>query len=266
MKHSIQDILAELYQIDPEFKKYEKELRVLIERLIKSNPQVAINQAFSADLRDQLIQRAQKLKTLKKAPRDSKFTALFKTFFMPFTGGIMATLLIISLLNPTLISSSVNSQAIQAIEVRVKEVDASLKTCVKTELPILGESIQRGTVTFYQKPKGLQKMKEELLGETGKIINKYYFDHEKLVYVIHEEHLYNRPIYWDEKMAQAHGETDVFDEKKSAILTTIYYFDEKGQVINTSHEQNQTLQGQYLLHRSQELIEHYLPKKSNPSS
>lgn len=261
MKHNPQDILAELYHIDPGFKKHAKELQVLIERLTSSNPHIEMNSDFSEDLRNQLIKRARQLTASKKESGDSKFTAFFKTFFMPFTGGILATLLLISLVNPAIIPHPTHPEAIAQIEQRVKEVDASLKTCVKTELPILNQTAKTGSVTFYHKPKGLQKMKEELLGETGKVVNKYYFDHEKLVYVIHEEHLYNRPIYWDETMAKAHGETEVFDEEKSAILTTTYYFDEKGQAINTSHEVDQTLQGQYLLHRSQELVGRYEASK-----
>ncbi len=268
MAHTLESILADLYQIDPSFKQHEKELRIAIEKLLAANPAIEMNPDFSSDLRLQLVRRAKALTASRMAvSSESSFVLLLKRMFYPFTGGVLATLLVIAMINPQFISSQPEGavsdlSVISSIDARIVEVDSHLTTCVKTELPLLGQSTEGGAVTFYHKPAGLQKIKEELLGEAGKTLNKYYYDQEKLVYVIHEVHEYNRPIYWDEKKAAESGDPEVFDPKKSVIRQSIYYFDgdhlvrwvdENSQVIDITQDATQALQGEFLLNRSNEL-------------
>ncbi len=123
------------------------------------------------------------------------------------------------------------------ISAQVQAIDEGLTTCKKTEMPWMNHSTEGGTATFYEKEGYVRKIKEELLGETGKTVSKYYFVEGELIYVIQEIHHYNRPIT-----------DEAFDPEESEIETTEFYFDAQT-----------SLSGEILekMERSQTLVEHY---------
>ncbi|MCF7794883.1 hypothetical protein K9M50_00790 [Patescibacteria group bacterium] len=59
-KNKIDKILQDLYKIDPELKKQEKELIKIIKKLLASKPEVKIDQSFVKDLRKKLLQGGKK--------------------------------------------------------------------------------------------------------------------------------------------------------------------------------------------------------------
>lgn len=61
-KNIIDKILAELYQEDASLKKYENEIRELVEYLIKSKPDIKYNQNFKSQLRAELLEKFDTIK------------------------------------------------------------------------------------------------------------------------------------------------------------------------------------------------------------
>lgn len=89
MTTAIQEILDELYKLDPTLKEHESELQKLIAGLIKHRPDVTPDPQFLRELRGLLLQRADEF----AAPRPS----FFSTFTMPkfsyaLTGAILGVL------------------------------------------------------------------------------------------------------------------------------------------------------------------------------
>lgn len=116
---------------------------------------------------------------------------------------------------------------IDYIENRVVEIDHNLHSCVKTNILLSGSSTEGGSVTYYHASTGIRKITEETLGEMGKTITHYFYDHGNLIYVCHELFEYNRPIYWGKKQAIEAGDIEVFDFNKTVIHRSRYYFIEQ---------------------------------------
>ena len=95
MENDIQSILKDLYMIDPELKKQEKDLEKLIEQLLKSKPDIKVDTFFIENLRRQLDARAEELSSSALKPN---FMAMFNRLFYPFAGGILATVLVVAVI------------------------------------------------------------------------------------------------------------------------------------------------------------------------
>lgn len=63
----IKDILEDLYLIDENFRTYEKELKILIERILALKPNVQFDGQFKEDLKTKLLAKIAQIKEKKKA-------------------------------------------------------------------------------------------------------------------------------------------------------------------------------------------------------
>jgi len=90
---------------------------------------------------------------------------------------------------------------------------------------LVGESSERGFLIKIADSKGnLRKMVVNYYGETGQNIEEYYVIDGRLFFYFTKKINYNRPIYYDKKMAAENGDNEVFDIKKSKIEDTRFYF------------------------------------------
>ena len=64
-------------------------------------------------------------------------------------------------------------------------------------------------------------------GETFRTEMEYYFDEKNgnLIYMTERHYRYNRPMYYDEKVAKENNDTETFDESRSTIITHHNYFE-----------------------------------------
>lgn len=87
-KKQLSDILSDLYALDPSLRNREKELMPLIEKLIKAKPQTALNEAFAAELKKQLLAKADGLgqKNSMKKEKKSWFKIDWKVMAYASTG------------------------------------------------------------------------------------------------------------------------------------------------------------------------------------
>ena len=55
MSDTLQSILNDLYELDPEMKKSETDLIPLLRKLVESKPNLELNEQFVANLRNQIM-------------------------------------------------------------------------------------------------------------------------------------------------------------------------------------------------------------------
>lgn len=97
MNPEYQTILEDLYAVDPSLREHEGVLIKLVQELLKARPEAVINEAFRAELKAKLIERAREL-TLALGPRASWFGGWFeKLQFNPAWAGIAAVLVVAAL-------------------------------------------------------------------------------------------------------------------------------------------------------------------------
>lgn len=102
----------------------------------------------------------------------------------------------------------------------------------KDSIGIFGESTEGGYMCTYKDLVGNnRKIICSYFGETGKAIIEYYLKNDKLIFVLIQRYEYNRPFYWDEKMAKENGDSIVFDDSKTKISENRYYFDNSENII-----------------------------------
>lgn len=95
---------------------------------------------------------------------------------------------------------------------------------------ICDKSTEGGEINYYYLDDKLEKVIAAYYGEKGKSISEYYILNDTLSFVFEQEYEYNRPIYWNEEVAEENDDSEVFDLNKSHISETRNYF-EKGKII-----------------------------------
>ena len=73
MKKEIKNILQELYMIDPELKKHEKDLQRIISQLLKSKPDIKIDKRFVQSLKTEILGKTKKTKNIKSTKINFKW-------------------------------------------------------------------------------------------------------------------------------------------------------------------------------------------------
>lgn len=114
---------------------------------------------------------------------------------------------------------------INYVKVKYQHINQNASSfTIKTIDTLEEESTEGGTLTGYYDGKNLKLMRITYYGETGKNIIEYFFDNDKVFFAFEKKFTYNRPIYWDKKHMEEHGDSAVFDPSKSVITEDRYYF------------------------------------------
>ncbi len=92
-KKYIDDILIDLYALDPSFRDHDAELRKLIEKLILVRPEVVLDETFRANLKLALAERAQQLSHRTSSRPSSPF--VFMNKIVVLGGGAVLSLAIL---------------------------------------------------------------------------------------------------------------------------------------------------------------------------
>lgn len=94
----VKNILNELYALDPELAKYEKEIKKIIEEYLKAKPDSKFDEKFALELREKVMARAKELKTKESDKRQmSNGLAIFFKVSYATVGIALLLLLVISL-------------------------------------------------------------------------------------------------------------------------------------------------------------------------
>ena len=78
-------------------------------------------------------------------------------------------------------------ERVKVIRTRYAEIEKELKDCrqVKRDLP--DESAEGGELTAYFKDSSLRKLSARLFGETGKVLEEFYFSDGQVIFVFRVE-------------------------------------------------------------------------------
>ncbi len=121
-----------------------------------------------------------------------------------------------------------NDSLTKNIRVKYNYIKTNLNSFDTTIIEIWGESTEGGQQTAFYEDSELKLIQVVWLKETGKNIIEYYFDNGQLIFAFDQVLNYNMPIYWDEKKVKENQlnieNQEVFDPKKTIILTDRYYF------------------------------------------
>jgi hypothetical protein len=137
-----------------------------------------------------------------------------------------------------LIIFAISSCIGQSIDDRIKEIRKeysiinNYQNLSTDSIDLLGESTESGYLKTFKDSKGkLRKIIAVFYSETGKGTEEFYIQNDKLIFVFIQRCDYNRPIYWDDKLAKENRDSVVFDYNKSKISENRYYFDDNEKLI-----------------------------------
>jgi hypothetical protein len=95
MENKIRKILDDLYMIDDELRNNEKELKVIIEKLLKSKPEVEINEQFIEELKVKILEQVDEINSQSRESR-KVFRISIKDFSFMLSGAAICAVLFVS--------------------------------------------------------------------------------------------------------------------------------------------------------------------------
>ena len=82
-----------------------------------------------------------------------------------------------------------------------------------------------GTITGYYREEEVKKVYGEHYTDTARTFTEYYFDDGMLIYIMKQDFKYNRPASYTEEKAKAQNDSVWYDDKKTRMEVTRFYFD-----------------------------------------
>ncbi len=113
---------------------------------------------------------------------------------------------------------------IKDIRAKYKVIRDNISVYDTTYVELLDGSSEGGEAIAYFDKKKIKLIEATWYGESGKSSIQFYYHAGKLFFAFEQKHHYNRPVYWDEKMAKESGDNEVYDPKKSKIEEDRLYF------------------------------------------
>jgi len=124
---------------------------------------------------------------------------------------------------------------------------------------LVGESSESGFMIKITDLKGnLKKIVVNYYGETGQSIEEYYVTDGRLFFCFTKQINYNRPIYYNKKIAADNGENEAFDIKKSKIEETRYFYSTDQKLIQMIDKNRAVIRDKKILVESEaEIMQEY---------
>ena len=132
-------------------------------------------------------------------------------------------LLILTLLI-TIGYSSCSEDDISGTEKKCKAIEGHLSSYKQHSIDYSGTVDQGGSVTGYFDSDKLVMASVVTIGETERETEEYFFDDNALICVKKERFIYNQPSYMTEERALKNGDTTWYDDKKTVMKVSYFYF------------------------------------------
>ena len=85
-------------------------------------------------------------------------------------------------------------------------------------------SAASGSITGFYREEELKKIVSEHFTDTCRTFTEYYFDDGMLIYIFRQHFVYNLPASYTEEKAMAKGDTAWYDDKKTRLEISKFYF------------------------------------------
>ena len=124
----------------------------------------------------------------------------------------------------TLAFSSCSEDDTTGTEKRCREIHQNLGAYKQKTLDYSGVTDQGGSISGYFDGGKLIMASVITLGETERGTDEYFFDGENLICVQKQRFIYNRPTYMTEERALKDGDSTWYDDKKTIMKQSYFYF------------------------------------------
>lgn len=139
-------------------------------------------------------------------------------------------------------NDKVKSEEIKTIKANFTLIN-SIKNWSKIKEVETDDSAEGGFINYYFLNDKLEKIVVRKFGESGQYLAEYYLLNDKLSFVFEQDTTYNFPLYWKE-----------FDDKKSKIEESRYYFEDKKLIHFIGKSKNYKTESENTLNEFDELI------------
>ena len=85
-------------------------------------------------------------------------------------------------------------------------------------------SVGAGTISGYYRDDEVKKIVGEHFTDTCRTFTECYFDDGMLIFVVKQNFVYNKPMTYTEEKAKALGDSVWYDDKKTRMEISRYYF------------------------------------------
>jgi len=121
--------------------------------------------------------------------------------------------------------AQIADKQISNIRESFRQINEDRNLIIGDTINMVDESTEGGFLIKMTDLNGnLKKMVVNYFSETGRTIEEYYISDGRLIFYFNKIINYNRPIYYDKKIAADNGDSEAFDIKKSKIDEARYYF------------------------------------------
>lgn len=84
-------------------------------------------------------------------------------------------------------------EKVKAIRAKYAEIEKGLKGCRQVKREVLDESAEGGELTAYFEDSNLRKLSVRLFGETGNVLEEFYFAEGKVIFVFRGDTRFTAP-------------------------------------------------------------------------
>ena len=83
---------------------------------------------------------------------------------------------------------------VKTIRARYAQIEKNLKGARQVTRDLPGEAAEGGELKAYFKDRSVEKLSAMFFGETGKVVEEYYFWNSELIFVFRVESRYTKPL------------------------------------------------------------------------
>ena len=120
--------------------------------------------------------------------------------------------------------SSCSEDDISGTQKKCKEILENLPTTQHKTLGMSAHSAESSGVNFYYRDNKIVLATVATYDESNRSNTQYFFDDNDLICVVQDDYVYNRPTYMTEERALKDGDSVWYDDSKTKMTTTRYYF------------------------------------------
>ena len=125
--------------------------------------------------------------------------------------------------------SKTPDEVVKSVNEKYQKINSKLKDYDTRTVDNIVSPGAPGTITGYyrERVEEMKKITAANFTDTNRVFIDYYFDDGMMLYVYCQDFIYNRSNKYTEEKARANGDSVWYDDKKTRLEISRYYFDTK---------------------------------------